>query len=107
MNKIFVIGFPKSRTSSIQTSLIQTIEELFMTFKEFIKKVEDAFMSNQPPKVRAINRWRYGQTLMNVLWDVWPEKYNEIKDSDINCFYSNRTVNMAINKLEKEWDDKS
>ena len=41
---------------------------------------------------------------MNVLWDVWPEKYNEIKDSDINCFYSNRTVAMVINKLEKEWE---
>lgn len=45
----------------------------------------------------------YGQTLMNVLWDVWSEKYNEIKDSDINCFYSNHTVNMVLNKLEKEW----
>lgn len=40
---------------------------------------------------------------MNVLRDVWPEKYNEITDSDIDCFYSNRTVNMVIDKLEKEW----
>lgn len=29
----------------------------------------------------------------------------EIKDSDIDCFYSNRTVAMVINKLEKEWDE--
>lgn len=75
-----------------------------MTFTEFKIKVDDTFMNNQPPKVSAVNRWRYGQTLMNVLWDIWPEKYNEIKDSDINCFYSNRTVAMVINKLEKEWE---
>lgn len=76
-----------------------------MTFEEFKTKIDDTFMGNQPPKVSAANRWRYGQTLMNVLWDVWPEKYNEIKDSDIDCFYSNRTVAMVINKLEKEWDE--
>ena len=74
-----------------------------MNFTDFIKKVEDTFMSNQPPKVRAVNRWRYGQTLMNVLWDVWPEKYNEIKDSDLDCFYTNQHVNLTIAKLEKEW----
>lgn len=74
-----------------------------MTFEEFKIKVDDTFMSNQPPKVSAANRWRYGQTLMNVLWDVWPEKYNEIKDSDINCFYNNHTINMVLNKLEKDW----
>ena len=76
-----------------------------MKFEEFTTKVEDTFMSNQPPKVSAANRWRFGQTVMNVLYDVWPEKYNEIKDSDIDCFYSNRTVNMVLNKLEKEWNE--
>lgn len=76
-----------------------------MKFTEFLKKVDDTFISKQPPKISAANQWRYGQTLMNVLWDVWPEKYNEIKDSDINCFYSNNTVNIVINKLEKEWNE--
>ena len=78
-----------------------------MTFKEFVKKVDDTFWSYQASrgKVSAANQWRYGQTLMNVLWDVWPEKYNEIRDSDINCFYSNNTVNMVINKLETEWEN--
>ena len=75
-----------------------------MTFKEFITKVEDTFLSNQPPKVSAANRWRYGQTLMNVLYDVWPEKYNEIKDSDLDCFYTNQYINLTIDKLEKEWN---
>jgi hypothetical protein len=81
------------------------MEYVNMNFTDFIKKVEDTFMSNQPPKVRAVNRWRYGQTLMNVLWDVWPEKYNEIKDSDLDCFYTNQHVNLTIAKLEKEWHD--
>jgi hypothetical protein len=80
-----------------------------MKFTEFLKKVDDTFLEHQASrsdgKISAANQWRYGQTLMNVLWDVWPEKYNEIKDSDIDCFYSNRTVNMVINKLEKEWDE--
>ena len=80
-----------------------------MIFTEFLKKVDDTFLENQASrsdgKISAANQWRYGQTVMNVLWDVWPEKYNEIKDSDINCFYSNRTVAMVINKLEKEWNE--
>jgi hypothetical protein len=81
-----------------------------MKFEEFVKKVDDTFINHQASrsdgKISAANQWRYGQTLMNVLWDVWPEKYNEIKDSDINCFYSNRTVAMVMDKLEKEWHEK-
>lgn len=81
--------------------------EHIMKFKEFLKKVDDTFMEHQAArsggKVSTTNQWRYGQTLMNVLWDVWPEKYNEIKDSDINCFYSNSTVPIVLNKLEEEW----
>lgn len=74
-----------------------------MIFKEFLKKVDDTFMEHQASRSSDANQWRYGQTIMNVLWDVWPEKYNEIKDSDINCFYSNRTVPIVLNKLEEEW----
>jgi len=74
-----------------------------MKFVEFLYKVDETFMSNQPPKVSAANQWRYGQTVMNVLWDIWPEKHDEIKDSDFNCFYTNRNVPMVLNKLEKEW----
>ena len=74
-----------------------------MTFEEFKTKVDDTFMSNQPPNVSAANRWRYGQTLMNVLYDVRHTKYIEISDSDIDCFYTNRNVEIVLNKLEKEW----
>jgi hypothetical protein len=83
-----------------------------MTFEQFIKKVDDTFMSHQAARskstdkpVSVSNQLRYGQTLMNVLHDVWHRKYLEISDSNLNCFYTNRTVAMVINKLEKEWDN--
>ena len=80
-----------------------------MTFEEFVSKVDDTFMNHQASrsggKISAANQWRYGQTVMNVLYDVWPEKYNEIKGTDIDCFYSNSTVNLTLSKLEQEWRD--
>lgn len=44
-----------------------------------------------------------GQTVMNVLYEVWPEKYQEIEGSDFDCFYDYDTVQSTLNKLEKEW----
>lgn len=78
-----------------------------MTFEQFIKKVDDTFMSYQAArsdgKISTANQWRYGQTIMNVLHDVWHKKYLEISDSDMDCFYTNRNVSLVLNKLEKEW----
>lgn len=78
-----------------------------MTFIEFVKKVDDTFLEHQASrsngKISAANQWRYGQTVMNVLYDVWPKKYAEISNSDIDCFYTNRNVALVLNKLEKEW----
>jgi hypothetical protein len=78
-----------------------------ITFNEFLKKVDDTFLDHQAArsrgKIKAENQWRYGQTLMNVLWDIWPDKYLEIKESDINCFYNDSKVESTLNKLEKEW----
>ena len=78
-----------------------------ITFEQFLKKVDDTFLSHQAARSRAkikeSNQWRYGQTVMNVLWDVWPEKYREIKDSDFGCFYNDSIVESTLNKLEKEW----
>ncbi|MFM7791831.1 MAG: hypothetical protein ACKO90_28250, partial [Microcystis panniformis] len=71
--------------------------------------VDDTFMNHQAArsdgKISASNQWRYGQTLMNVLYDVWPKKYIEIKDSDYNCFYDNTLVQATLFKLEKEWNN--
>jgi hypothetical protein len=78
-----------------------------ITFEEFLKKVDDTFLSHQAArsrgKIKAENQWRYGQTVMNVLHDVWHQKYLEISDSDLDCFYTNRNVEIVLNKLEKEW----
>lgn len=78
-----------------------------MTFQGFLNKVDETFLSHQASrsggKISASNQWRYGQTVMNVLWDIWPEKYNELKDSDYNCFYDNTLVQSTLFKLEKEW----
>ena len=84
-----------------------------MTFEQFLKKVDDTFMNHQAGRskstdnpVSVSNQLRYGQTIMNVLHDVWHQKYLEITDSDMDCFYTNRNVDMVLNKLEKEWDEK-
>jgi hypothetical protein len=78
-----------------------------ITFDEFLKKVDDTFLDHQAArsngKIKAENQWRYGQTVMNVLWEVWPEKYQEVKGSDIDCFYSNATITDVLDKLEEEW----
>jgi hypothetical protein len=81
-----------------------------MTFTEFLKKVDDTFISHQAARSKSTdnsvsisNQLRYGQTIMNILHDVWHTKYLEITDSDMDCFYTNRNVSILLNKLEKEW----
>ena len=83
-----------------------------MTFEQFIKRVDDTFMSHQAARSKSTdnpmsvsNQLRYGQTIMNVLHDVWHQKYLEISDSDMDCFYTNRNIEMVLNKLEKEWNE--
>lgn len=83
-----------------------------MTFEQFLKKVDDTFMSCQaarskPTKpISVSNQWRYGQALMNVLYDVWPEKYMDITDTMYDCFYSNKHIDLTIEKLQREWHEK-
>jgi len=78
-----------------------------ITFNEFLKKVDDTFLSHQAArsngKIKAVNQWRYGQTVMNVLWEVWPNKYREITNTDFDCFYTNGLVKLTLDKLEQEW----
>jgi len=75
-----------------------------MTFKKFLYKIDNIY-ANQGDKPES-ERLRYGQTVMNVLHDVWHKKYLEITDSDLDCFYTNRNVALVLNKLEKEWHEK-
>jgi hypothetical protein len=69
-----------------------------ISFKEFLKKVDTTFSSYSYKQ-----QLRYGQTIMNVLWEVWPEKYQEITGGDFDCFYDYATAQSTLDKLEKEW----
>ena len=78
-----------------------------MTFEQFISKVDDTFMKHQASrsgeKISAVNQWRYGQTIMNVLWEVWPEKHKELIELESDCFYDNKMIAFVLDRLEKEW----
>lgn len=65
-----------------------------MTYKEFTKLVDQT--SNN-------FNWRYGQSLMNVLHGVWPEKYHEITLSGSDPYYNDNFVSTTLDMLESNW----
>lgn len=65
-----------------------------MTYIEYLDLVDKTYNSFN---------WRYGQTIMNVLYSVWKEKYNELLASENDCYYDDSMVSMTLDKLEKEW----
>jgi hypothetical protein len=68
-----------------------------ISFKEFLNLVDKTY--NEHSFI-----WRYGQTIMNVLHGVWPEKYSEIAREQTNdCYYDDGIVRFTLNQLEKEW----
>lgn len=67
-----------------------------MTFEEFLLKVDSFYNENE-------FTLRYGQTIMNVLYKVRPEKYKEITGGDLDCFYDDGTVRLTLEHLEKTW----
>lgn len=70
-----------------------------ISFLSFLKKVDDFYTQTDD--------MRYGQSLMNVLHEVWPEKYEEIKNTETDCFYDEKIVRFTIDQLEKEWPSDS
>lgn len=84
----------------IDTQLPKRIQKP-TTFQEFIKTVDDKFYSSSYK-----GQLRYGQYVMNELYNVWPEKYAQITGSDIDCFYDNGTVKLTLDNLEKNWKNK-
>lgn len=69
-----------------------------MTFKQYLQKVDHKF-HNASYKEQL----RYGQYVMNELYNIWPEKYSQIVGSDYDCFYDNTLVQATLFKLKKEW----
>ena len=68
-----------------------------MTFQEFLNTVDLYFQENKKHGIR------YGQSIMNNLWVVWPSKYKEITGTDFDCFYDDNAVRFTLNRLEREW----
>lgn len=65
-----------------------------MTYQEFITLIDQT--SNN------LN-WRYGQALMNVLYSVWPEKYNEITQSGDDPYYREDQIGQTLKSLKENW----
>ncbi len=65
-----------------------------MTYQEFLKLVDQT--SNQ-------FNWRYGQALMNVLHGVDPDKYSQIMDLELDCYYNEDMVPATLRFLKNEF----
>lgn len=71
-----------------------------MTFEQFLDKVDKFYYENE-------FELRYGQSIMNMLYQVRPNKYKEITQTDLDCFYDDGTVKDTLDYLERIWDDKN
>jgi len=67
-----------------------------VSFKDFLQLADDTYNHYS-------FELRYGQTIMNTLYNVWPEKYKELVASEEDCFYDDGMVKLTLDKLEKEW----
>jgi hypothetical protein len=47
---------------------------------------------------------RYGQTVMNTLSEVWPDKHRELISTDLDCFYNENKTDTTLSYLEKVWN---
>lgn len=68
-----------------------------MTFNDFINHVDIYFTEHKQQGIR------YGQSIMNTLFLVWPSKYQEISTTDDDCFYDDSVCRFTLNRLEREW----
>jgi hypothetical protein len=65
-----------------------------MSYEDFVKLVDQTH--NQ-------FNWRYGQSLMNVLHSVWPKKYEEITNLELDCYYREDIVPATLKFLKGDW----
>lgn len=68
-----------------------------MKFDEFVSKVDSMYSDHK--------ELRHGQSLMNVLFEVWPDKYREITGTEHDCFYDDAVAPLTLNKLKVEWKE--
>lgn len=67
-----------------------------ISYKDFLQIVDDTYNENAFV-------FRYGQTVMNVLHKIWPEKYKQLMQINYDCFYDDGMVDITLEKLKKEW----
>jgi hypothetical protein len=66
-----------------------------MKFEEFVSKVDSMYLDHK--------ELRYGQAVMNVLKEAWPDKYEQLTGTDDDCFYLDALVKGTLEKLESDW----
>jgi hypothetical protein len=71
-----------------------------MTFEQFLNRADKFYYENE-------FELRYGQSIMNMLYQVRPDKYKEITQTDLDCFYDDGVVKSSLDYLERTWDDKN
>lgn len=72
-----------------------------LSYNEFILIVNNIYDNTE-------HDMRYGQIIMNILFQIWPEKYNEISRTEYDCFYEDGwtfATAQTLDKLKKEWTD--
>ncbi len=69
-----------------------------MTFDQFLNLVDKVYYENE-------FELRHGQVVMNVLHQIWLDKYKEISGGDYDCFYDDGTVRLTLDYLERVWND--
>jgi hypothetical protein len=67
-----------------------------MTYEQFLHIVDKSYDDHS-------FEWRYGQTLMNVLFEIWPDKYRQLTYTYNDCFYDDRMIDKVKEKLRQEW----
>jgi hypothetical protein len=71
-----------------------------MTFEQFLNRVDKVYYENE-------FELRYGQTIMNVLYQIWPDQHKKIIRTDLDCFYDDGTTKSTLEYLEKVWNDQN
>lgn len=69
-----------------------------LSFEQFLNRVDKVYYENE-------FELRHGQVVMNVLYQIWPDKYKEISGGDYDCFYDDGTVRFTLDYLERAWND--
>jgi hypothetical protein len=70
-----------------------------LNFEQFLNRVDKVYYENE-------FELRYGQVLMNVLHQIWPDQYKKLSGGEYDCYYDDGTARSTLDYLEKVWNDK-